>query len=581
MQKIPFFSLDRSIQDRFVDSTHGKEVPNPLLYKKAPPNPFARLLTWLAIVALMSGAVFAWLGFGKLEHRWAINPSWALGVYCGIGAVALLCFLGAIVIWDRAGGVPYLRGLFIYPVGVVDACKSTIHLHEFTDLAEHSIAGNKLRLRFSQGPTFEFVDKDKARLEQVQASIVEAQQRLSMPQDSANQRDLILLNPLLDTGFRNPFGSTKPLLRESPGWHKFWFLIALVVGLPLGLGMFYARNVLSEKQMYVKARMLDTTEAYRNYLARGGKRGEVTELLLPRAELREARASKNIATIAAYLDSHPKSQIRSEIETVLRVQLLTELEKARDKDSISALRAFAASTKYVSLVKSEIEATEKSLFRIALNKYLSTTPSTPEQQAFFTRLLEYTRTHGPKFEVRFRRQVPAEAAERAEVQLKKSAYYSGPAALPSQYFTAKYAAPREESIVAELRERAEQVIPSDMLHLELGPALEDESNTTPTVDVPTIIITHRTELAGVFLSRKPRGAFVGLSVQYKARALIPGDPKTIDYQQSAWLAPSPKKLEEAKLSYKDLYEGMARDGFGRFLKKYAVQLFGAPSKEAP
>lgn len=577
MQKIPFFSLDRPIQDRFIESTHGKEVPNPLLYQKPPPNPRARFWAILAFVVFAGGAVFAWLGFGKLDHRWALNPRWAIFVYCAVACLSLLALLRAVLAWDRDASLPFLRGRFVYPVGVVDACRETLVVHEFGELEGHSIDGPTLKLRFKNGSRFEFYDKDPTRIEQVHVAVVESQQRQSLPPGSMDQREQVLQNPLLDTGFRNPFGSLKPLVRETPRWGKYWLLIALGVGLPLGVGLYGLRNLLSEKQMYVKARKLDSTLAFRNYLARGGNRAEVKDLLLPRAELRDARAQQSVAALEAYIDSHPHTKINEEVDAALRAQLLTELEKARDKDSISALREFRSSSKHTSIVQTELEATEKSLFRIALNNYINATPMTPEQQAFMTRLLDFARVHGPRLEVRFRRPVPADAVERSEVQLKKSAYYAGPSALPSQYFAAKYAEPREAVVVNALRERLEKAFPKDMLSLEVGPALEDDSN-TPTVQVPTLIITHRTELAGVFLSRKPRGAFVGLSVQYKARMLIPGDPHTLDVAHSVWLAPGPKKLEEVGMNYRDLYENMAQDGFGRFLKKLLPVLFGPEKK---
>ncbi|HMA91640.1 MAG TPA: hypothetical protein VKP30_03095 [Polyangiaceae bacterium] len=576
MQKIAFFGLERSIQDRFVESTHGREVPNPLLYQKAPQNPVARTLLIVLFAALGAGAVFAWLGFGNLAHPWAITPAWSLAVYCGLACVALLALLRAIVIWDRDASLPYLRGRFVYPVGVIDACGETILIHEFTDLAEHAIVGNRLQLRFKDGHRFEFHNRDKSRLEQVQACIPGAQQRLSLAPGSGNQRDLVLLNPLLDTGFRNPFAPVKPLVKAGPGWGRYWFLIAVAVGLPLGFGICTLRNVLSEKQMYVKARKHDSSSAYRNYLARGGKRADVVDLLLPRAELREARAQKHSAALETYLVAHPNSKIKAEIEAALRAQLLTELEKARDQNSMSALREFRESSKRIDLVKEELQDAEKALFQRALAKYLSTTPASAEQRAFFTRLLEFARTRGSKLEVRFHRQLPADAVERAEVQLKKSAYYVGVPALPSQYFAGKYAEPREAVVVDALRVNIEKLFPKDMITLEVGPAIEGESAPPPNVTVPTILITHRTELSGVFLSKKPRGSFVGLSIQYKARFMIPGDAAPLEFQYAAWVAPGPKKFEEAGLAYKNFYEMMATDGFNRFLKRYLAALFGAP-----
>ena len=230
MQKVPFFSLERSIQDRFVESTHGKEVPNPLLYGKAPQNPIARGFALFGLASLVAGAVFASIGYGKLDHRWALEPHWAMLVYCGMATLALLALLRAILIWDRDASLPYVRGFFLYPVGVIDARREVIVVHDFADLAEDAIVGSRLRLRFKSGATFEFAEKDKSRLEQIHQTVLETKQRLSRAPEAMSQRDHVLLNPLMDTGFRNPFGSIKPMVRVTPAWNKYWLLIAIGVG---------------------------------------------------------------------------------------------------------------------------------------------------------------------------------------------------------------------------------------------------------------------------------------------------------------------------------------------------------------
>jgi hypothetical protein len=575
MQKISFYSLERPIQDRFIQSTHGKEVPAPLLYRKAPHNPVARAFTLVALGVLLGGGIFSSIGFGKLDHRWAFDPRWAVFVYCGVVTLALAALLRAVLLWDRDASLPFLRGLFLYPVGVVDARREVIVIHVLTELEKEEVVGSTLRLHFKTGATFEFTEKDKSRLEQVCRSVADGRQRLSQSAETLSQRDQVLQNPLMDTGFRNPFGPKKPILRVVPDWSKYWLLIALGVGLPLGFGMFLLRNVLSEKHMYALARQLDSSAGYRGYLRRGGTRRDVTDILLPRAELRDARASQTVAAVETFFDTHQNSKIKPEIEAALRVVLLTALEKAREQGTISALREFRAVSKHVALVGAELGDAEKSLFRVALGKYLSAVPVGAEQRAFFMRLLDYSRNHGPKVEVRFRRLVPADAVQRAEVQLMKSAYYMGPAALPGQYFGPKYAEPREAAWVAALAESAAKLFPKDVLSLELGSAVPDDASTAPAVQVPTILITHRTELSGVFLTRSPRGAFVGLSEQYKAHFSIPGEAATLDFQHSTWMTPSPKKLEEAGLNYKTLYDMMAKDGLGRFLKKYSPTLFGS------
>ena len=70
------FSLPRSIQERFIESTAGQGVPTPLLIQSPVSNPWAVVLAVTAALFFTLCAGFARIGYGDLEHRWALNPPW-------------------------------------------------------------------------------------------------------------------------------------------------------------------------------------------------------------------------------------------------------------------------------------------------------------------------------------------------------------------------------------------------------------------------------------------------------------------------------------------------------------------------
>ena len=83
--------------------------------------------------------------------------------------------------------------------------------------------------------------------------------------------------------------------------------------------------------------------------------------------------------------------------------------------------------------------------------------------------------------------------------------------------------PREADVGHELEARLNREFPPDILHFKLVPALDDDGTDAPKVSRPTFVITHRDELSGAFMSKKPRGAFAGLGFTVRSVLLIPGD----------------------------------------------------------
>lgn len=574
MHKVQFYFLQRPIQDRFIESTRGNGAPKPVLYLSPKPNPWALGLSVAAALLFALCVVFASLGFGNLEHRLALNPLWMMLVYIGLFVAVTAALLGAALIWNRESLLPYRRGIYAFPGVVVDARSETLEVHKALDLTEIKTESGRVILRFADGAVFDFRTTDPARANEIKATFQDAQERLSMPPSETSGRDQSLLDPLTNTGYKTLFASNEPMKPRVITWSKYWPAIALGLGVVAGVGLWKIRNVSSAKHLYVNARRLNTTHGYAAYLARGGSRKDVSEILLPRAELRDAIAAGTLDAIERFMDANPQSKIKSEATVALYAALLDELEKARATGTLAALRDFRKGDAHASLVESERAASQKALFRAALNRFQSESLGSPELKACFEKLLAYSQQHGPKVEIRFRRRVP-ESASKIEAQLQKSPYFGGSKALPIQYFDASHSEAREATVANAIAERLAAVFPKDILSFELNPETLADDAAIPVVTTPTLLITHTTTMSAVYTSRKPKGAFAAMAFAFKAQLLIPGESAPPTFSSSAWMPPNLKKYEDEGLSPEELYESMAKEAFAQFLKKYLATLFHA------
>ena len=576
MQKLQFFSLPRPIQERFIESTRGNGAPKPLLYHS--PANHRRVLV-LAVTAsflfVLCGAI-ARIGFGDLNHRWALNPPYVIVAYSGLLCSACVSLIGAVRGWNRELNVPFRPGVYLFPVGVINAQGATLEFHPVQEVVELSHHGTCLRMRFSGAACFNFRRVDSRRADEIKAILQDAEQQLKSSTSELSRRDQALLDPLFDTGYKNPFSPHESMRPAANARNKHWPLLAVVIGAVVaGLGLWQWRNWLSAQYIYNHARAVGTPAAYRAYLARGGARADVRELLLPKAELREAQSAGTVEAIEHYLDSHPQSKIASDIEAALRESLLRELNQASRSGTLPALRGFRKNDPHLGLIRAEVEAAQKNLYQSALNRFKSLSKNSPELETFFEKLLGYAEQHGPKVEIRFRRRVPP-SFERADAQVRESPYCDNTTMPPAQYFDDEHLTKREVPVAAAISDRFADAFSRDILSFELAPALPDDGKPVPNVATPTLLITYRTELSSPFTSRKPKGVFVGVGIVFKAHLLIPGEPSARSFDFSTWSPPDLKKLEAEKWGPAELYEFVARDALAQFLKRYLASLFRAP-----
>jgi hypothetical protein len=574
MQIIDFFNLERSLQDRFVEAAKGAVPPTPIAFRPARPRPL--VLAWWAgsaasiIIAL---GILA-LGFGALDSGFALlGPTWAVVLGAFI-ALAVFAALRALSLDHDRDSLPYRAGAYVFPIGVVDAQSEVVKVHRFPELKDVVRKDRRVSLVFD-GAKFEFETRDQALAEQLLQLVEQNRQRVSGAGGPPSSRELAGLDPLADTGFKSPFTPSEPRRKTSPRWLRFGWLEAVLAGLVLGPLAWYGRNFVSEERLYAAARSSASVEAYRAYLARGGTRSDVSEVLLPQAELQQAVNQGSVQAIEQFMARGGHQQIQAQVQAALKKALLTELGQVAAKSSLTELVAFEKTQQHAALIKPEIEVKKQELFQKAARSFAAVAqPTTPGLVGFFGRLLFYAQKNGPEVEIAFRRR-PTDP-KKAEDDLHKSAYFLGADSMPSRFFRPEDWELRENDIGRELEARLNKEFAPDILRFKLVPALPDDGTDFPKVQKPTLVITHRAELSGAFMSKKPRGVFVGLGLMVRSAFIIPGDDQPLNFKFSAWLAPDMKVWERDGATAKDVYEALGREGLARFQKKQLAFFLKAP-----
>jgi hypothetical protein len=577
MQVVDFFNLERSLQDRFVEAASGSVPPTPIAFRRARPS--SAVLLWWGIcvgAALAAIGVLA-LGFGSLESALAILSTTWLVVEAALVALAVFAALRALALDHSRDSLPYRAGAYVFPIGVVDAQTEVVRVYRFPELMDVARRERRVSLAFEGGARFEFETADPALAEQLVQLVEQNRQRVSGPSGPPSSRELAALDPLADTGFKSPFTPTEPLRKSSPRWLRFGWLEALLAGALLGPLAWKGRNFVSEERLYTAARAAGTTAAFRQYLQKGGTRADVTQILLPHAELQEAIAKNSVSALEEFMARGKHEQIDVEVQAALKKALLAALAEAAAKNSLSALKDFERDQPHHELVQKELELKRAELYQKVVRSFATVAqPTTPGLVGVFGRLLFYAQKHGPEVGIAFRRRA-ADGSKDAEAAISKSAYFMTPDALPSRYFRPEDSERREADVGHELEARLNREFPPDILHFSLVPAIEDDGTDAPKLAKPTLLITHRDELSGAFMSKKPRGAFVGLGFMVRSALIIPGDDQApLAFKFSAWLKPDLNKWTEPGVSPKDIYETLAKDGFTRYTKKQIAFLFKTP-----
>jgi hypothetical protein len=583
MKSIEFYALPRPIQERFVAASQASLAPAPLAVKLG-----SRFVGWpwfaASLVGLGATVWYAAQGFGDLDHDAALASGMHAIIYCAGFTSSLACLTRGLTVRDRALSLPYARATYLFPMGVVDAMSSSLSVHSLADLKTVEAKSSALSVTFSDGTTFEFPARDQKQADLAKEEVTRSRERLDEATRADSVRSLAALDPLCQTNFPSPFSQDVPYKRPTALWSVALLAMAVASGAALGVGVWEVRNKMSARRIADAARALDTTAAYRQYLARGGTLPEIVDVLLPRAELREAKAEGSVAAIERFAASHQQSKIQPEVDAALREALLADLDAVRAERNLAALDRFVATHPNHAPVATELAAARHAVYVAAAERARSLVVPREVQKsdpgAFVQALVNYAEQHGPKVVVRFRSYI-GKSYDNADTMVRASTYFAGNSTLPSRFFGSEHMRKREALAMPQLLAALQTLFPEEIIKLEPGQALPspepgERPDPLPAPEVPTLFIDHRTELSGTFTTSRPRGIFFGAGIFFETSFVIPGEKEGLDIIVPTWRTPARDVMQNRNHTTADVYEDLVRRSFGMFLRRYVERLMRQP-----
>jgi hypothetical protein len=575
---IDFYKLTRPVQERFRGSVNGSGLPAPILaLRRQTKEP----LSWLGLSAGSALAAFVLfqIGLGNLDSSLAIHGAALVVLYTAFFGGFVFGILKALAIRRESRSLPFVPGIYLFPIGLVDARRHVIRLYAMSQLtsAEGPDATNTFTLVFA-GTKFVFPVGDAERAQKAAAALTSARathDEAAGARDSIRPKAIAAIDPLQDGGFASPLVPKTPIVQNVPFWASKPWLVALAAGFLIAVGVWNGRNVLSDSRMFTTANEAHDTASYRLYLERGTRHhDEVEKVLLPRAELRDAQKAGTVDAIEAYIAKHPGSKIASEVAVARRAALLVELEQTKKIGTLTSLKEFESKHPGHGL-DAELKAAMHDVYVAAFEKYKANdAPKDDKAVAFVRKLLDFAEKKGPKVVVRFQRRV-AKSMDRADKDVVKSKSFMGVASFPSRYFDPPHDKPREQDLGKAIIERFTQAFPADILALEMGEAnVDPDAPVTPPQDVPTLVIEHSVDwTGGEITSPSPRGVFIMMGINFESSFGIPGEPKDYKIKTTVWRRPEVNIAKQAEHPEEVVYADMGKGAYEQFGKKVLNTFF--------
>jgi hypothetical protein len=574
MQRVDFFQLSRPVQDRFIGCARGESQPAALLYADADTPRDLPVFAAIATGGMLALAVLLRWGFGDSASPVAIQPPVVIALYALAFAA---CFAGGLRVVQRlreGSALPFRAGVYLFPSAVIDARRAELRIFSVTTLVESGQKNRTFAMTFADGTAFALPVRDPVHAEQIDAALRKGREALTEAIAAEDKKRLGQLDPLQDIGMANPFAPKTSMVPRSSVWVRRTIEMAILSAILVAPLFWFARNRASDFSMFRRANRDRSAEAFRAYLAAGGRDSEVRATLLPRAELSEAVHQGSVDAIEKYKADHPDTRIGPDVTSALRQAMLAELEQAKKPGTVTALTEFA--TRHPNhLVDSEWGEAVHDVYQRAFANY--TKRSGVRDAAvlgFMQDLLSFAEKSGPKVAIRFRGK-STRAMEGIDRKVKKNHHYTGPDALPSQYFDDDHERPREKAAAQVLIDHFAAVFPADVLSFEVGPPLNDPAAPLAAAGAPTMFIEHSAEPSGaLYFSPKPRGVFAGVSFAFELTWLIPGVAKPFQLHAASWRPPRPKAAKGAPDPVEGaVYDAMAEGAFAQLTRKCVAIFF--------
>lgn len=562
MKRTPFYTLKRPLQERFLAATRGQTIPAPLAFK----GPKARIpLSWASasLTALVLLCVSLTVGYGDLGSSIAIVPGWAYGVYGALLALALWTGAQAWAAFQKHKASPYEIGAYLFPAVLIDATPGFLECYPLHEGAQVAASGRTLTVKVANR-TWQFELDSSAHAEQANEAVAQALRECALPSVEWHRFD-----PMAEPRYSSPFTSRERMEPFRPMWLKLSPVIAVAIASVIAPMLGGARNLLSERSLYMKAVSKDTPEVYRSYLERAGskKRPDVADVRLPTAELNRLKEAGDTKALEEWAIAQGDSTIKPAIDIVVRQALLNELVEVSRKESIGAVRDFVAGHPKHELVAVEVRNLRKRLTKRLTKDFIDNHAATKTEgvDVAMSNLLDFLAEHGHTVDVRFQRIVDPRV-KRADNIVSNSKYFA-PSMLPSQYFDGQRARVREDAMYKVFEERFRRAFKPDVVELLRGEPIEPGQNPPDKLERPQLLIAHSITMGHGIGSKNPNGIFVGVGFTFEASLTTPGDDKPLKLRYSTWRMPDLVKLREGKVNIPQVYENMADVAFDAFTKR--------------
>jgi hypothetical protein len=253
---------------------------------------------------------------------------------------------------------------------------------------------------------------------------------------------------------------------------------------------------------------------------------------------------------------------------------LKALAEAKQKNTITALREYEKRyAKHLALVP-ELPQARFAYLSSVLDRFHSEFKPTRELWQLARRLIVYADKHGPDVQVRFA-QREARTVEKNERQLMMNAYYAGERSLPRHHLDGPLVRAAEERAGKELCAALGKLFPQDLVRFSVGPALPGAS--TPEFDKPTLLVSYRLEISGVFVSKKPRAVYSGVGLMSDSSFSVPDKEPPYTFKHQAWHVPDTRRIEAEDLKPDKVYAELIDKAFARLISKYMAPWIGTSS----
>jgi hypothetical protein len=500
---------------------------------------------WYILIALSLGAAVAAgaMQFGSTSAP--VQDRRFLAVYvvtCACLGLAVASIVRARVLADV---LPFQAGVYVLPVDVVDASTKELGIFSLVELVSvepvhHQRSGvyshSTLALRFPE-TTFAFDVRGLAYADGLAMRIDEARESLTKAIQRGRVDDLHGVDPFAEARRRGFQPVDEPGLRarEAPIWARFVWAIALVSGLLPGVGVWRARNAISDERAFAQIASKPDEATANAYLRAGGLRGaDVKRVVLPRLQLVAAQKLPSATERATAIEAFAKAHRGTELEAKANAALAAALHAVfLEQTTVPALRSFVSQWP----AAADAPAAEVKVHALFLSTHADFTRHqnmTDKNLApVIDALFAWAEAHPVPIEVRFRRRSIGGLAA-ADKLLAAGLLDDGAAAKngnaeASPLFTGGELAIREAALVRGLQQCFRGLFPSDPFALKAGAQLE-ETKPLPEVTSPTIVVDYDLGWNGVtYVAKGRQRRFLGVFAKLEVFVQVPKDSHVFSF----------------------------------------------------